>query len=123
MEYSGYLHTNGKILVSRLVFGEDLIDKSSSFVKEHLGLAICESAIEAYKIFEKELHHRQGYKDVENEDAIELPNGTRIYYEDNQVGGRSYISDAIGMGIPVWDTCLVSEATLLAVIKKEKSLK
>jgi len=35
-----------------------------------------------------------------------------LYVEDNEVGGRRYWSDAIGGGVVVWDTYLVSSEEL-----------
>jgi len=53
---------------------------------------------------------------------INLPNGCSLYYHDNKVGGRIYYSDEIGGGVPVWDTCLVDESTLLAAMTQEHAL-
>lgn len=34
-------------------------------------------------------------------------------------GGHTYWSDEIGCGVPVWDTCLVDQSTLLATMVEE----
>jgi hypothetical protein len=52
----------------------------------------------------------------------ELPNGCRLYWEDNKAGGRTYYSDEIGGGVMVWDTCLCEESTLLAALTTEATL-
>lgn len=51
-----------------------------------------------------------------------MKNGYGLFWEDNGVGGRRYISDEIGNGVLVWDTSLVEESTLLAAILQEKIL-
>lgn len=51
--------------------------------------------------------------------ACELPNGCTLYWEDNGVGGRRYLSDEICGGVLVWDTCLVDESTILAAMTQE----
>lgn len=51
-----------------------------------------------------------------------LPNGYCLYWEDNEVGGRTYYSDEIGGGCFVWDTCLCRSETLLAAMMIEKIL-
>ena len=57
------------------------------------------------------------------ENTIQLPNGCTLYWEENEVGGRSYYSDEIGCGVSVWDTCLVDKSTLLAAIVQEETLR
>ena len=52
-EYSGYIHTNGTVNVKRCVFGEDLIDKSSPFLKKHLGRIEAETIMEAVDKFKE----------------------------------------------------------------------
>jgi len=52
----------------------------------------------------------------------QLPNGYTLYWDANQVGGRTYWSDEIPAGVFVWDTVLVSEDTLLAAIVQEHKL-
>jgi len=47
---------------------------------------------------------------------IELANGCTLYRKRNQVGGFDYVSDEIGGGALVWDTALISPATLLRAI-------
>lgn len=51
-----------------------------------------------------------------------LPNGSTLFVEDNQAGGRTYFSDEVGGGVVVWDTCLVSESTILAAMVEEARL-
>jgi len=53
---------------------------------------------------------------------IDLPHGYGLFWKDNGVGGRVYYSDEIGGGVIVWDTCLVSEQTLLATIEVERTM-
>lgn len=49
--------------------------------------------------------------------------GYIIFYEDNEVGGRTYYSDEIGGGVLVWDTALVDIDTLEEVIQYEQELR
>jgi hypothetical protein len=44
----------------------------------------------------------------------------RIYAEENEVGGRRYWSDAIGGGIVIWDTALVSPEELVTCLGIEE---
>ena len=46
--------------------------------------------------------------------------GYTIYVEPNEAGGRRYISDSIGCGVVIWDTCLASEEELLLAIEHER---
>lgn len=65
-----------------------------------------------------------GLKDSTTEpEWIEMANGYGLFWKDNGVGGRTYISDEVGGGVTVWDTCLVSESTLLAAIETERLLR
>lgn len=48
-----------------------------------------------------------------------LPNGCTLYCKPNEAGGHTYFSDEIGGGVMVWDTCLVSQGTLLAAMACE----
>lgn len=48
-----------------------------------------------------------------------LPNGANLSRKPNDAGGYTYYSDEIGGGVVVWDTCLVSESTLLTAISCE----
>lgn len=57
-EYSAYLHINGKIEVKRCVFGQDLHDYSSPFVKKALGTVTANSYDEACSKFEENLDWR-----------------------------------------------------------------
>ena len=50
---------------------------------------------------------------------VMAPNGHHIYWTENEVGGRTWISDEVGGGVHVWDTSLVDPTTLLAVMTKE----
>jgi hypothetical protein len=52
-----------------------------------------------------------------------LPNGHGLWWEYNEVGGRTYWSDEIGGGLMVWDTALVEQSTLLAAIVEEERLR
>lgn len=49
----------------------------------------------------------------------ELPNGYRLFVQDNDVGGRTYFSDEVPGGVMVWDTSLVDASTMLAVLTAE----
>lgn len=60
---------------------------------------------------------------VTNKDYIMLPNGCALFWHDNSVGGRVYASDEIGGGVVIWDTSLVDQATLLAAITQENTLR
>lgn len=51
-----------------------------------------------------------------------LPNGSTLYWELNEVGGRRYMSDEIGGGVHVWDTCIVDNGTLLMAMAVEREL-
>ena len=42
-----------------------------------------------------------------------------LYWRDNEVGGRTYFSDEVGDGLWVWDTSLVSEASLKEAMRLE----
>lgn len=48
-----------------------------------------------------------------------LPNGCNLFRKPNGAGGHTYYSDEIGDSVMVWDTCLVAESTLLAVLTCE----
>lgn len=54
------------------------------------------------------------------EDVCDLPNGFRLYRKPNEAGGHTYYSDEVGGGVVVWDTCLISEGTLLCAMVEEK---
>jgi hypothetical protein len=50
--------------------------------------------------------------------VIELANGTTLIRTENgPPGGYSYVSDEIGGGVLVWDTCLVDPETLRTALK------
>lgn len=53
---------------------------------------------------------------------IDLPNGYRLYWEDNTAGGRTYWSDEIGDGVIVWDTSAVCRDTIEAALRQEDRL-
>jgi len=53
--YSAYIHTNGKIQVKGMPFGENLIDRSSPFVKTYLGELTANNYDEAIKLFEEKV--------------------------------------------------------------------
>lgn len=57
-----------------------------------------------------------------SENQLQLPNGCTLYWKDNGVGGRTYTSDEVGGGVIVWDTCCVSDSTLLAAMAQEARL-
>lgn len=49
--------------------------------------------------------------------------GNTIYVEPNEVGGRRYISDSIGGGAIIWDTCIASIEELECAIAFERTIK
>ena len=51
--------------------------------------------------------------------VADLPNGSKLYREENGAGGYTYYSDEVGNGVLVWDTCLVHQSTLLATLAAE----
>ena len=51
----------------------------------------------------------------------ETSRGYSIYRERTEAGGDRYWSDAIGGGIPIWDTTLVSIEELEVAISLEKA--
>ena len=53
------------------------------------------------------------------EGSMPLPNGCTLYWKPNEAGGRTYISDEIGGGVVIWDTCLGDMSTLQAAINIE----
>lgn len=52
-------------------------------------------------------------------EVCKLPGGLSLYRKANGAGGRAYWSDESADGVFVWDTCLVSESTLLAAVYEE----
>jgi hypothetical protein len=59
--------------------------------------------------------------DVPMRGSVELPNGCTLFWgTDDQ--GRTYASDEVGGGVPVWNTALVCMSTLLAAIVQEHTL-
>lgn len=59
---------------------------------------------------------------MDSKDYIDLPNGFRLYWKENEVGGRTYISDEIGGVVGVWNTALVDSSTILAALTQECAL-
>lgn len=55
-------------------------------------------------------------ENVPMEDLGCLPHGAHLYRKANGIGGYTYYSEEISSGVMVWDTCLISESTLLAVM-------
>jgi hypothetical protein len=53
---------------------------------------------------------------TEMTDLGTLPNGAHLYRKSNTAGGHIYYSDECGVEAVVWDTCICTEATLLAAI-------
>ena len=51
-----------------------------------------------------------------------LPNGCSLYFKENEAGGRTYYSDEVGGGVPIWDTALVDMSTLLAVMTEDVTI-
>jgi hypothetical protein len=51
-----------------------------------------------------------------------LPNGCTLYWRPDEVGGRYYFSDDCPIGVPIWDTSLVDQSTLLATMTMENTL-
>jgi len=52
--------------------------------------------------------------------ACDFPDGLSLYVRENEAGGHTYYSDEVGCGVMVWDTCLISERTLLAAIEHNR---
>ena len=52
----------------------------------------------------------------------ETSRGCKLYRQPNNAGGHTYWSDAIGGGVVVWDTCLVSREELELAMKIEAEL-
>lgn len=57
------------------------------------------------------------------ENWIELPTGTRIYWTDNEAGGRTYYSDSCGIVAEIWDTSIASQTELLYAMEQEAKLR
>lgn len=53
---------------------------------------------------------------------IELPGGHRMYVSKNEAGGRTYVSDSIGGGVIVWDTCIGYTGELFAALAHEAKI-
>ena len=53
--------------------------------------------------------------------VTKTPEGYGIYMSENEVGGRTYFSDEVGGGVFIWDTALISMATLECVLSVERS--
>lgn len=54
------------------------------------------------------------------EEVGKTSRGYTIFREPNGAGGHRYWSDAIGGGVVVWDTCLVSREELELALKIER---
>jgi hypothetical protein len=52
-----------------------------------------------------------------------LPNGHLLFYKENEVGGRTYMTDECGCGSLIWDTAITDYHTLLAAIVHEEHLR
>ena len=72
--------------------------------------------IEQYKSMSRPLVLNMGDK------YTELGNGCRLYWRDDEVGGRFYFSDEVGGGTKVWITSLSPKETLLKAIAVEEKL-
>jgi hypothetical protein len=59
----------------------------------------------------------------EVEDLGSLPNGCHLFRRPNTAGGHVYITDEIGGGAVIWDTCIVDSSTLLVAITEESRRK
>ena len=59
---------------------------------------------------------------VEDTGWIDLPNGCTLYWEKNEVGGRTYMTDEVGPPCVVWDTALTDQSSLLAAMTQEAAL-
>lgn len=57
------------------------------------------------------------------EDLGCLFNGVHLYRKSNMTGGYFYYTDECGVMTRIWDTCLTSDITLLAVLLAEKNRK
>ena len=55
----------------------------------------------------------------EYEDLGVAPDSSHLYRKSNGAGGHVYMTDCVGGGVFVWDTSLVPEGTLLAVMACE----
>lgn len=65
-------------------------------------------------------HRRQQLDNNKVEDLGCTPTGCHLFRKRNDAGGWTYFSDEISGGIPIWDTSLVSESTLLTAILCEQ---
>lgn len=65
-------------------------------------------------------------KEEKEEDNVigefKLPNGHTCIIQENKAGGRSYISDEVGGGVLIYDTCLQDPSSVLACLTKEAEL-
>jgi hypothetical protein len=98
-----------------LEYLKNLIEKNPKFsLKEALYL------IEVTKPIDYSQDNSNSRGIVINE--IDLPTGDHLFWKDNEVGGRIYLSDEVGGGVQVWDTSLVHASTLLAAMCQEYTL-
>jgi len=70
----------------------------------------------------KEQEHARLIPLVTDTGFVDLPNGCTLYWERNEAGGRTYMSDEIGSAMTVWDTALMDGSTLLAAMTQEAHL-
>ena len=70
----------------------------------------------------KEQNQKRLILEVPEEGYIDLPNGCTLYWQRNEVGGRTYTSDEVGPQMIVWDTALTDDSTLLAAMTHEAHL-
>lgn len=61
--------------------------------------------------------------EIPEEGDLPLPNGYRLYWKPDGVGGREYYSDEVGGGVRVWITSLVDFITLLTAVNQEQYLR
>ncbi len=71
----------------------------------------------------KEQEHTRLIPLVADTGFVDLPNGCTLYWERNEAGGRTYMSDEIGPAMTVWDTALMDDSTLLAALTQEATLR
>ena len=53
--------------------------------------------------------------------VMALPNGSMLFCQNNEKGGRIYYSNENG-GVPVWDTSAVENTTLISAMAVEASV-
>lgn len=70
----------------------------------------------------KEQNHNRLIPLVPDEGYIDLPNGCTLYWKINKAGGRTYLTDEVGILVNVWDTAITDNSTLLAAMTQEATL-